>query len=134
MLLDQPLARPTEIHVGTVDQQFHGSARGGRHRRQPYDLGTSANGGMVAALALTGSGTASSTPSNWTMEPTKPPVWRSGSRNTARKVNAAVIARQRSTASGVNQSRVPEAPRHTPPNCEPDAAASGCNGDTTRWL
>jgi hypothetical protein len=44
------------------------------------------------ALALTGSGTASSTPSNWTMEPAKPPVWRSGSRNTARKVNAAVIA------------------------------------------
>jgi hypothetical protein len=68
------------------------------------------------------------------MEPTKPPVWRSGSRNTARKVNAAVIARQRSTASGVNQSRVPEAPRHTPPNCEPDAAASGYNGDTTLWL
>ena len=32
------------------------------------------------------------------MEPTKPPVWRSGSRNTARKVNAAVIARQHSTA------------------------------------
>jgi hypothetical protein len=26
------------------------------------------------------------------METTKPPVWRSGSRNTARKVNAAVIA------------------------------------------
>jgi len=25
MLLDQPLARPTEIHVGTVEQQFHGS-------------------------------------------------------------------------------------------------------------
>src|SRR3954451_4330261 len=73
MLLDQPLARPTEIHVGIVDQQFHGSARGGRHCRQPYDPGTSGNGGMVAALSLPGSGTASSTPSNWTMEPTKPP-------------------------------------------------------------
>ena len=44
------------------------------------------------------------------MEPTKPPVWRSGSRNTARKVNAAVIAHQRSTASGVNQTvRLPRA-------------------------
>jgi hypothetical protein len=45
--LDQPLAGTAQRHAGAVDQQFHGSRRGGRHDRQTHDLGTPADSGTV---------------------------------------------------------------------------------------
>jgi hypothetical protein len=60
----------------------------------PEEAGTAGRCRVRARrLSVEWSGTASSTPSRWTMEAINPSVWRSGSRYTARRVNAVVIAR-----------------------------------------
>jgi hypothetical protein len=67
VFLDQPLARATQLQAGPVDQQV--DAGGMRLRRQFQALSASAEGGEIAALALAGSGTGRSRPSNWRTEP-----------------------------------------------------------------
>jgi hypothetical protein len=88
-----PLARPAQLQARTVDQQVDRAAGGAGLRRQFQALSASAEGGEIAALALTGSGTGRSRPSNWRIEPINPSVWRSARWNTARRVKAVVIAR-----------------------------------------
>src|SRR3954447_17337757 len=92
MFLDQPLARPVQLQSRTVDQQVDRFTGGAGLRQQFQHLSSPANKGReVAALALTGSGTGRSRPSNWRTELISP--WRSGRWNTARRVRAVVIAR-----------------------------------------
>src|SRR3954465_342162 len=74
MFLDQPLARATQFQPGTVNQQVDRFAGDAGLRRQFQALSPSAEGGELAALALTGSGTGRSRLSSWRTEPISPSV------------------------------------------------------------
>lgn len=65
----------------------------GNHLDVAVRSGMPGDGGMVAALALAGSGTGRSRPSSSRTEAISPSVWRSASRNTAGGIKAGAIAR-----------------------------------------
>jgi hypothetical protein len=93
VFLNQPFARAAQLQARAVNQQVDRTTGRAGLCRQFQALSPSAEGGEIAALALTGSGTGRSTPSSWRIEPISPSVWRSGRWNTARSVRAVVIAK-----------------------------------------
>jgi hypothetical protein len=83
VLLAEPFAWPTQPQAGAVHQQVHGPF-------PPHGRGISSFSAL--RLIVEWSGTARSRPSNSRIEVISPSVWRSASRNTARKVSAVEIA------------------------------------------
>ena len=91
VLLNQPLPGSAEFQPRAVDQQVPWASTP-RTDWHGQSAGAAAQGGMVAALALMGSGTGRLSWSNCISEPISPSVWRKAMWKSARSVSAVSIA------------------------------------------